>query len=338
MNSRICLLAIVILSAQTSCSKNDFLDGLDREALFTAPTQQELNAVINDWDSRNLSLDGYEVEEEIPIGTGGTLLKMISYTVDGLKEYGALVVPETEDKVPVRVWLNGFSFDPDNVQSSVALNSGPEFKIPYIFAVPAFRGQALTIVLNGEEYTSPISEGNKCEAFDRATDDAIVFLNLIEETEKNADLNKVSVRGGSRGGTVGLLMGQRDKRIKKIVATAGPTNMLELTSLNENDEIYRCQFLQDFVDGAITLEEARHRMIASSPIYFAELLPQTQLHLGDKDRIVPVSQGSELLKRITQLGLIDTFELFIYKDRNHGNIVNMNQELNNRIETFLSDF
>ncbi len=323
----------------SACSSdNDFLEGFDKQLLFSQPTQEELTIIEEDWASRNLNPTNYAIEEEIPIGTGGTVLKMISFTLDGYKEYGALIVPETDTLVPVRMALNGFSFEPENIETSIALNGGEEFKIPYIFAIPAFRGQDLHIILNGVTYSSPISEGNKCDAFDRATDDAIAFLNIIQDTEEMADMNRVSAQGGSRGGTVAMLMAQRDQRVKKVIGIAAPTNMLDLTSRNQNDNIYICQFLQELVNGTMTIAEARHNMIASSPLFFVQQLPSTQLHLGEDDRIVPPDQGTQLIQQIEALNLDIDFQLFVYENRTHSNIASENQILRDRIELFLQGF
>ncbi len=321
-----------------SCNPPDFLDDQDRQALFSEPTQSELDVVLQDWAFRDLSPQNYTVEQEIPIGTAGTVLQMVSFELEGLKQYGAIVVPNTENRVPVRMVLNGFSFHPERIETSTTLVGGESFDIPYIFAIPAFRGQAVHLVLNGTTYSTPISEGDKCNAFDKATDDAIAFLNSIESELPNADMEKVSVRGGSRGGTVALLMGERDKRVKKVIGVAGPTNMLVLTSKNENDPIYKCQFLKDLVNEKVTLEQARHTMIASSPIYFAQNLPSTQLHLAQNDRIVPVSQGKQLESKIEDLNQTESFKLFIYENRDHTNIATMNSELRNRIQDFLLGF
>jgi len=329
---------IFVCLVHQSCDTSDFLDSQDRSALFREPVQSELDAVLLDWNSRDLMPQEYKIDEEIAIGTVGTVLKIVSFKVSGYKRYGAIIVPNSDSAVAVRLSLNGFSFNPENMETSVALSSNEAFDIPLIFAVPAFRGQAVHLVLNGVPYSTPISEGNKCEAFDEATDDAIAFLNIIENEISNADMARCTVRGGSRGGTVAMLMGQRDDRVQKVISIAGPTDMLTLTSKNENDAIYKCQFLEDLVMGAKTISQARNTMIASSPIYFAERLPPTQLHLAEDDKIVPVLQGEQLLKKMQDLGLTDNFELFVYENRNHGNIVDMNEQLIVRVQDFLRGF
>ncbi|WP_299218228.1 prolyl oligopeptidase family serine peptidase [uncultured Aquimarina sp.] len=327
-------MVIILLGFLTACDKDDFLDNFDNQILFATPTEVELNAISQDWTSRDLSPDDYRLEQIIELTSNGAILKIVSYRVNGFKEYGALIIPESSIPLPIRMQIFGFS--KEVTTNSFRLNLNDDSDLPFIFAIPALRGQSLRITINNEEYTTPTSEGRHCDAFDGATDDALAFLNIIESTETNADFNRVAVNGGSRGGTVALLMGEHDERIKRVVGVVAPTNMLELTSRNENDTTYQCQFLQELVSGNITIEEARYKMIASSPIYFAKNLPLTQLHMAENDQNVPLSQGEQLLDVMTNLGLGESFELFVYENRTHSNIGMENQELTSRIQQFLS--
>jgi dipeptidyl aminopeptidase/acylaminoacyl peptidase len=161
---------------------------------------------------------------------------------------------------------------------------------------------------------------------------------VIEQTEDRADMNRITIRGGSRGATVALLVAERDERVKGAIAVAGPVNLLTLASQNENDRTYQCQFLNNLVNGKSSVSSSRSKMIASSPVYFARLLPKTQLHLAENDRIVPVSQGAELTDEMTKVAIQDSLEVFIYKGRTHENIARENPELNQRINEFLKQF
>lgn len=326
------LVFVLVILLANSC-QDDFLKGYNRQVLFAEPTQAELDAVRSDWNSRDLSPKNYHVEQEISVSDRSTL-KFISFTVNGFKEYGAVLIPAAAEPLPVRMYVGGFGVDVI-VNSIVLVTDDSQAGDPFIFAFPALRGQGLKVTINDVTYTSRISEGPHCDAFDGAADDVIAMLNVIVAHE-NADANRVSVRGGSRGATVAMLVGERDKRIKGAVAVAGPCNMLELTAKSENDRTYQCQFLHDFVDGNETIAEARHRMIASSPVYFANELPKTQYHLAADDKIVPVSQGDELVEKMHELGFSNQLEYYVYEGRDHGNIATSNTELNTRIEQFVS--
>ena len=316
-----------------SCNK-DFLKDYDTEELFATPTTAELNDVLTDWQSRDLSPSNYTEEAVYPVG-GNAVLKMVSFNVSGNKEYGALLIPPSVEGMPVRMWIGGFGYDVTMNSINIVFDTTASDH-PFIFAVPALRGQWLSVRVNGIEYTSPVSEGNHCDAFDGATDDAIAFLNIIDSTEVKSDINRTGVRGGSRGATVAMLMAERDERVKLAVSVAGPVNMIELTSKSENDETYQCQFLDDLVNGNETIDQARHKMIASSPYFFSEYLPPTQLHLAAKDDIVPVSEGEDLNEKMNESGLGGPLELFIYEGRDHSNIATNNSELEERIQSFFS--
>ena len=185
-----------------------------------------------------------------------------------------------------------------------------------------------------ERYLTTLQTAWKLD-FDKATDDVLAFLNVIQQTEATADVNRTGVRGGSRGGTVALLTGIRDTRVKRVVGIVSPANMLKLTSQNQNDATYQCQFLSAFKNGQATLEETRNKMIASSPIYFVQQLPLAQLHLGLRDVTVPIKQGYDIEERIRSIGNAPKFQLFTY-DKTHTDIATNNPQLAQRVELFLS--
>lgn len=327
------LATVVMVVVLTSCKK-DFLSKSDKNALFAEPTTTELNNIFSDWQSRNLTPTDYTIIQQEDILSGKFKLKIVSFKVNNIKEYGALVVPSTISKVPVQVFVGGFGLNLTTNSVNIALDNANTADA-HLLAIPALRGQSLEITINGTVYKSPLSEGNQCDAFDGATDDVLAFLNLIQQTEAFADVNRTGVRGGSRGGTVALLAGIRDARVKRVIGVACPTNLFELTSQSENDATYQCQFLSGFKNGQATLAETRNKMLASSPIYFAKHLPLGQLHLGLQDRIVPVKQGYDLEKEIEKQGNAATFQLFTY-DKTHNDIATDNTELAERTKAFFS--
>jgi len=330
------LLLFSFICLSFSCKKKDFLDGYDKNVLFAAPTPAETNAVWNEWQSRDLTPANYTLVQETPISDGKFTLKIVSYVVSGIKEYGALLIPKTDNPVPVRMIISGFGIDLLATSMKIVISNNANEQ-GFILAIPALRGQRLDLTVNGVAYTTPISEGRHCDAFDGATDDAIAFLNLIQATESKADINRVSIRGGSRGGTVALLAGIRDKRFKRLINIVGPTDLLTLTAVSENDATYQCQFLSELVHQQASITSARFKMIASSPLYFANKLPATQIHLGVKDRHFSISQGQALQEKINQSGSEGSFEFFTY-DRGHTDMVTNNPELDNRIKQFLDQF
>lgn len=317
-----------------ACTK-DGLTKKEKKELFAAPTAAETEAIRAEWAARDLTHTDYAVLHEVPIQGGAYTFKMLGYRAGGIQQYGALLIPQTATPLPVRVWVGGFDLG-TTLYSSVLEPSGPGVGgSPHILAIPALRGQALQVTVEGTTYTSPQSGGEHCNAFDGGTDDVLALLNLIQQTEPMADVNRSSVRGGSRGGTVALLAGIRDPRVKRVVCVVGPTDMLTLTMGHTTDDTYRCQFLDALQNGQITLGEARKLLIASSPLYFAQYLPPTQLHMGLNDTQVPIDQAYALEGEMLRLGLSSQFQLFMY-DKGHSDIATDNPEMAQRVEEFLS--
>jgi dipeptidyl aminopeptidase/acylaminoacyl peptidase len=217
---------------------------------------------------------------------------------------------------------------------NIRLASSDTASLPFIYVMPALRGQSLSLTVNDKTYTSPLSEGTRNDAFDGATDDGLACLNAVALSFKQADTTRVMVRGGSRGGTVALLMAERDKRVKRAVAVAFPSDLVGLTATYQRDATYRFQFLDALVAGTATLEQTRTKMIASSPLYFCSQLPKTQIHFGDKDEITPAAQGQLLFSAMKSLSLQDSIELFLYSGRTHTNIGINNNEMENGIQSF----
>ena len=110
-----------------------------------------------------------------------------------------------------------------------------------------------------------------------------------------------------------MLTGIRDKRINCVVNWAGPTDWFYAMGTNgwtEQElwgEALRTRsntqqtggqnverFLKRAIEGKADLNDVRHRMIASSPLYFAHRLPRSQHHYGIDDPFVPVRNGREL--------------------------------------------
>ncbi|QHT67416.1 prolyl oligopeptidase family serine peptidase [Rhodocytophaga rosea] len=320
----------------SSCQKDDYLKGIDTNILFAPPTLAEIEAVKLDWQNRDLAVNSFRIEQKSTLSENGPVLQFVSFLVNNNREYGALIIPNASVPLPVYLFLNGYSNDNPVNQYTLTINTSPAAPIPFIYAIPAFRGQTLILTINGKEYSSPPSEGRHSDAFDGGTDDAIAFLNVIQAHFPQADANSVAVRGGSRGGTVALLMAERDKRVKLAVGVAFPTALIGLTAKHQNDPTYKSQFLQDLMDGSKSVTETRQKMIASSPLFFCESLPKTQIHFGAEDTITPAEQGDLLHNRLKESGLESILEFYTYPGRSHANIASDNHELTNRIQTFLS--
>ena len=128
------------------------------------------------------------------------------------------------------------------------------------------------------------------------------------------------VIGGSRGGNVAMLIGIRQPSIDAVVSIAGPTDYhrQDLIGHPNLSALYANHFLRELLEGGSDIAEARRRMLACSPIHFAEELPPTQAHHGTADENVPPMQAELLASRMAELGREPPeFELFTYEGADH---------------------
>lgn len=325
------LLGVLVLCG--SCRKKDPLAGIDKNVLFAPPTKEELDAVQATWQARDLNPQHITIEATHAIDNKLRLV-IISFRASGSKQYAGVLVPATQKTLPVRLYIAGFSLNDAVSRQSIQTSSSATDTLPFVYVVPALRGQSLSLSVNGVEYKTPASEGQRNDAFEGATDDAIASLNAVGKTFKEADTSKVMVQGGSRGGTVALLIAERDKRVKLAAAIAFPADLLTLTAVYQHDPTYKFQFLDALISGNATLEETRKKLLAATPLYFCKHLPEIQVHFGDQDNITPPVQGELLLNAMKDAGKEADIELFIYKGRGHHDIGNNNSEMQQKIEDF----
>jgi dipeptidyl aminopeptidase/acylaminoacyl peptidase len=134
-----------------------------------------------------------------------------------------------------------------------------------------------------------------------------------------------------------MLTGIRDKRIDCVVNWSGPTDWFyamgtegwreqelwsEALRTRANTQQTGGQnverFLKRAIDGDAGLEDVRHRMIASSPLYFAHRLPRSQHHYGLEDTSVPVRNARELIAQLRRQKVpASRYEAFIYPGQGH---------------------
>ena len=88
-----CTLITSLFFLSFSCADTDFLAGHNKRALFAPATTAEIDEVLVDWSTRDLSAKDYEIEQSTEISTR-MVLKIVSFRVGGYKEYGALLVPD----------------------------------------------------------------------------------------------------------------------------------------------------------------------------------------------------------------------------------------------------
>lgn len=277
-------------------------------------SSDDIDSVRAEWASRNLTPKNFEVIYE-ENGEDYRFL-IVKHDVQGKVHFGGMLLPYVEDLsgAPVELLADGLSqgnpsISLSNVVISTNLKSPPHASFIKIW--PSFRGRSLTF--EGAGYF--FSEGDFCDAFDGATDDAIALLNVAQELFPEANFEEILVNGGSRGGTVAQLMGVRDSGVNTIIAADAPVDFYdEFWNREERKNYqYQCQFLNRKTEA-----EARLRMLASSPLHFApqESVENVYIHHGENDTIVPSSQASEMAEHLRGFGV--DVEAFVYPDTGHG--------------------
>lgn len=101
--------------------------------------------------------------------------------------------------------------------------------------------------------------------------------------------------------------------------------------------LYAKHFVRELLASDGTVAEARRRMLACSPLHFAEALPPAQAHHGTADRNVPLEQAQLLAEQMDTLGREPpTFELFTYEGADHA-LVEEWTLINERIREFIDE-
>jgi hypothetical protein len=87
------------------------------------------------------------------------------------------------------------------------------------------------------------------------------------------------------------------------------------------------RFLLKAINGTWSLEETRLKIIASSPLYFASLLPPLQIHHGVEDYNVPIANARALANSLKKQGRAGrNFEPYFYEGFGHDTDVQIATE------------
>lgn len=306
---------------------------LDLEAeldtLFMPPTDAELDAVRADWATRDFSAADMRVElaERLDLAGSEVDLRIVSHSVAGVRHYGAILVPDggADGSLPILAYLHGGDGGVSIGDIQIAAVALGELRDSFVYVIPSFRAEPLVY---GDSVW--VSEGPP-SPWDQDVDDALALVNVAIETVPEAKAESINLFGGSRGGGVALLAGVRDPRIARIVAFFGPTYFFddwvreivreaalrmprELTGVAHLDST----FIQPHIRGEYSREDMRLELVRRSSVLFARDLPPVQLHHGDLDQTVAVSQAEALMAAMEALGRgPPDFEAYIYAGAGH---------------------
>lgn len=303
-------------------------DSLD--VLFAPPNESELSAVRDDWASRDFSAAGgmIELEEAYSMGGSPTTLRVVSHQVAGVRHYGAIVVPDGAgaEQLPIMVFAHGgddgVSVEETLFILTIALG---EMRDDFVYVIPSFRDEPLEY---GEWAWR--SEG-PASPWDRDVDDALALVNLAMETIPEAISDRYFVVGASRGGGVAMLMGMRDARIAGVITFFGPTDFQNewardiarllvsgVTVDLPGVEYLRATYVVPWWAGEVSLQDARLALIRRSPVLFVEDMPPLQVHHGDMDGVVSVTQAESMIRAMEEIGRgAPEFEAYIYPGGTH---------------------
>ncbi|MCY3788169.1 MAG: hypothetical protein OXH63_05215 [Gemmatimonadetes bacterium] len=308
-------------------------DAVDLEAklddLFAPPTAAEVEAVRADWARRDISAAEVTIEltESYPLSETPATLRIVSHRVGEVLHYGAILTPDSAapGSLPILMYLHGGDSGVEVDEIALVIFALGELRDNFVYVIPSFRSEPLEY--EDQEWVSTGPGGH----WDYDVDDALALLNVALEITPQAKIEGLSIVGGSRGAGVALLAGIRDERIENIVALFGPTDFFDdwvreiareaamgsprdLTGVAHIDTT----FIQPYMRGEVDLAEVRLELVRRSSVLFAEDLPAVQLHHGDADGTVAVSQAHSLIRTMEALGREPPeFEAFIYEGGGH---------------------
>ena len=303
-------------------------EAVDLALLFAPPTADEIALVAADWETRGVSAQDVSMVTSVAVGSDATV-SIVSHDVGGVTHYGAVRVPTggAAGSLPVVVVAHegDAGVAVDAVLGLLEFGLGSSVN-EYVVVIPSFRSEPLTF--QGETYQS----GGEPSPWDRDVDDALALLNVVLGTTPEADTDRIGVLGFSRGACVALLMAIRDARISVVVEFFGPTDFFGsfVQGIVEDAldgmprdlpgvDYLNTRFIQPLAEGNVTIEEVRLELVRRSPVYYADRLPDVQVHHGTADGIVPVGEAERLIDVMEGLGRgVPAFESYIYQGGGHN--------------------
>ena len=333
-------------AAPVSLAPSSHATRADLTELFQPPTLAEIAAVRADWATRQPVVAGYQVEAS-GNDSQGVRFDVVSHIVEGQRHYGAVRYPRNyvagqpySTLVVCHGGLGGVAAE----ESANFLLSLPGLCVDdnYFLVIPSFRGEPLVTQFAG----TFLSGGNPSWA-DRDVDDTAALLSAVQQNIPDLDHSRVAAWGISRGAAVAMLLAARDDRIRRVVDLFGFTDF-SLPSVQAQLDLILNQgvqptgigrvayesFVLGWINGSLSLDEARLAWLRRSPCYFAETLPPIQAHHGLQDTQVDPSHTQVLLGALSSLGLsAPDVEGFFYPNGMHG--INSLQGVGARVEPYL---
>lgn len=327
---------IILLGLLVGCGENaptqpDLAAQLD--ALMAAPTDAEIAAVASDFALMTYACedDGFEVVDT----RAGVYahFSLVAYHSEGLRIYGIVTRPKNAGNYPLLLYNHG--------GESGLTTTELDHPLSFAFVQVASSFRSEPVYWFGETY---VSDGEP-STWDGDVKDALVMLSCAEQLA-DVDQSRVVTFGGSRGGAVSLLAAIRlPGKFLRVVELFGPTDFFDpiyradlealLNSGAEDTrpgvDLLRNEVIVPYLDGLMSLTDARKALLRRSALYFADRLPPVQIHHGTADEIVPITQSDRLAMQLENVNTGS--EYFQYEGKGHD--PNLGDELIVRILAFL---
>jgi len=299
--------------------------------LFVPPTPDEIQAVGDDWASRSIDIDGFQLEAT-GLGPSNAEVHIISHLSEGERHYAAVRFPQNYEPGQPHAALilcHGGLVGVSVEEASNLLSTFPGTCVDddYFILMPSFRGETLT-----SSFAGPFVSGGTPSYADRDVDDVRSMLSTLLVEYPDIDDARVAAWGISRGAATAMLLKVRDPRIRRVVNMFGftdlslPSVQAEAANIVNNGAppegigrvIYETA-VEPWLSGALSLEEARLSWIRRSPAWFLDGLAPIQVHHGLQDLSVEPAHSVLLLDRLSALGLpVGEVEAFLYPNGSHG--------------------
>jgi len=302
------------------------------DALMVPPTEAEIAVVQALFNVQTYVCedDGFEI---IDTRSGQFAnFSLVVYHSEGLRIYGIVTRPKIAGTYPILLYNHG--------GESGLTTTELDHPLAFAFVQVASSFRSEPVRWFGQTY---LSEGEP-STWDGDVDDALVMLSCAEKWA-DADASRVVAFGGSRGGAVSLLAAIRlPDRFLRVVELFGPTDFFDpifradlqawldgAVDTRPGVTLLRQEVVEPYLNGQLSLADARLALLRRSALYFANQLPAVQIHHGKVDDIVPISQSDRLAIELENLHA--NYEYFQYEGKGHD--PNLGDELLGRILAFL---
>ncbi len=307
---------------------DDVVEGVNLDELFARPSLAEIAAIEQEWEDRDVAaVDAEIVHDDSLIAAGWSAsVAVIRHRVGAVDHFGAVIIPRLDEgrSRAVLVYLHG-NDDGVSIKGEIDLlmAGSTQVRDSFIVVVPSFRSEPLRVGDHTFTSDGPPSPWN----FD--VDDALALLEATIALYPQADEDRIAAIGFSRGATVAMLMAIRDARIDGVVEYFGVTDFYGSFAQEVVRDALRGRrhafpavdyldetVIQPLKNGRKTIGDVRAELTRRSPLHFADRLPALQIHHGEMDDVVPVSEANALIDVLKDLDAVH-FESYLYADGTH---------------------